>query len=87
MTLFQIKRLIRLHEKAERHSNEYKRFSADLSTQSKALCHLRKAERLYSQIAGLIRESSLVQVSTGGNASGPWLSGQLGSDGIAPFSN
>lgn len=62
MTFFQIKRLIRLHERAERHSSEYRRFSADLSTQSKALCHQRKAERLYSQISGLIKDS--IPVST-----------------------
>ena len=61
MTFIQIKRLIRLHEKAERHSNEYKRFSADLGTQSKALSHLKKAERLYSQIALLIRDVNSVQ--------------------------
>ncbi|MGC9964288.1 MAG: hypothetical protein ABSE08_02675 [Syntrophobacteraceae bacterium] len=76
MTLFQIKRLIRLHERAERHSSEYKRLSADLGTQSKALCHLRKAERLYSQIAALIKDSTLVQVCTGEKASGTWLCGK-----------
>jgi hypothetical protein len=64
MTLIQIKRLIRLHERAERHTNEYRRFSADLGTQSKALCHLRKAERLYSQIAVLIRDSTSVRPGT-----------------------
>jgi len=70
MTLFQIKRLIRLHERAERHSNEYKKFSADLSTQSKALCHLRKAERLYAQIANLIKNITVVQTYTGKKPSG-----------------
>jgi hypothetical protein len=81
MTLFQIKRLIQLHERAERHSNEYKRFSADPSTQSKAkaLCHLQKAERLYSQIAGLIKESTVVHGVAAEKAfgPGPWLGGQL----------
>lgn len=58
MTSFQIKRLIRLDEKADRNWSEYRRFSTDPSTQSKALCHLRKAERLYSQISYIIRDST-----------------------------
>ena len=77
MTLFQIKRLIRLQERAERHSNEYRKFSADLSRQSKAISHLRKAERLYSQIADLIREATTTQVSTGERVAGAWLNHEL----------
>ncbi|MGA2224756.1 MAG: hypothetical protein ABSH41_09975 [Syntrophobacteraceae bacterium] len=57
MSFHQIQRLIRLHEKAERHSNEYKRLLGDRSAQSKALRHLQKAELLYSQISGIIRDS------------------------------
>ncbi len=64
MTLVQIKRLIRIHEKAERHVKEYLRLSEDLSTQSKALSHLRKAARLHSSIAGLIRDSASVTAYT-----------------------
>jgi len=56
MSFYQIHRLVRLNEKAERHSNEYKRLSADLSTQGKALWHQRKAERLHPQILGIIRD-------------------------------
>ncbi len=56
MTHSQIRRLIRLHQKAEQHTNEYKRLFADRSAQSKALRHLQKAERLYSQISGIIRD-------------------------------
>ena len=56
MACHQMDRLIRLHKKAERHSNEYKRLLGDCSAQSKALWHLQKAERLYSQVSGLIRD-------------------------------
>ena len=54
MTKHQVKRLIRLHEKATRHANEYKRLSRDLNEQSKALEHLEKAERLCSQVRAQI---------------------------------
>ena len=37
-----------------------------MSTQSKALCHLRKAARLYSQISGIIGDSTPVPAYTGG---------------------
>ena len=56
MSFYQIQRLIRLNEKAEWHSNEYKRLLGDRSAQSKALWHLQKAELLYSQISGIIRD-------------------------------
>lgn len=55
MSFYQIHRLVRLHEKAEQHSNEYKKLSGMPSAQSKALWHLKKSERLYSQIGGIIR--------------------------------
>jgi hypothetical protein len=77
MTLIQIRRLIRLQERAERHSNEYKRFSGDLSRQSKALDHLRKAERLYSQIANLIRESTAMNVGAEEEDSGAWFTSEF----------
>ncbi len=54
MTAEQKLRLIRLHQRAEQHSNEYKRLSLDRGTRSKALKHLRKAERLYSRVRDLI---------------------------------
>ncbi len=60
MTFSQIKRLIRLNEKAEKHSIEYRRFSAIQGTQSKALLHLQKAERLYSQISYIIKDSTAI---------------------------
>ncbi len=47
-------RLIRLHQRAEQHANEYRRLSRDLGTRSKALRHLQKAERLYSHVRELI---------------------------------
>jgi hypothetical protein len=56
MSSYQIHQLVRLHKKAERHSNEYKRLLGDLSAQSKALGHLQKAERLYYQVSCLIRD-------------------------------
>ncbi|MGC9966906.1 MAG: hypothetical protein ABSE08_16000 [Syntrophobacteraceae bacterium] len=56
MTAYQIRRLVRLHEKATRHLNEYKRLSRDLSAQSKATEQLRKADRLHSQISDIIRD-------------------------------
>jgi hypothetical protein len=65
MTFSQIKRLIRLHEKAEKHSSEYKVFSAIKGTQSKALFHLNKAERLYSEISHIIKNSTPVSVDYG----------------------
>jgi hypothetical protein len=55
MTCCQVHRLIRLHGKATRHSENYEKLSGDLSTQSKALDHLCKAELLYSQISGMTR--------------------------------
>jgi acetyl-CoA carboxylase alpha subunit len=59
MTYFQICRLVRLHEKATRHSENYKKLFGDPSSQSKALKHMRQAKRLYCQISGIIREISL----------------------------
>ena len=67
MSFHQIQRLIRLHEKAERHSNEYKRLLGDRSAQSKALWHLQKAERLYSQVSGLIRDFTSTPAGIAGN--------------------
>jgi hypothetical protein len=56
MTAYQIRRLVRLHEKATRHLNEHKRLSRNLSAQSKATEHLRKAERLNFLISCIIRD-------------------------------
>lgn len=58
MTVHQMRRLIRLHEKASLHSNEYKRLSVEqsLGAQSEAIGHLRKAERIYSQVADQTRK-------------------------------
>jgi len=56
MSYCQIRRLTRLHEKATRHSENYKKLSGDLGAQSKALDHLRKAEQLYCQISRTIRD-------------------------------
>jgi len=56
MSFYQIHRLTRLHERAERHSNEYKRLSAERSAQSNALWYLQKAERLYFEISGRMRD-------------------------------
>src|SRR5208337_5602831 len=60
MTSYQIKRLIQLHERVQRHLSAYWRFSADLNMQSKALSHLRKAARLHSHIAAIIGDSASV---------------------------
>jgi hypothetical protein len=61
MNCYPMDRLIRLHKKAERHSNEYRRLLGDCGTQSEALRHLQKAERLYSQVSGLIRDLTSAQ--------------------------
>lgn len=61
MTYCQIRRLVRLHEKATRHSESYKKLSSDLSAQSKALDHLRKSERFYRQVSGMIRDIGSAQ--------------------------
>ena len=58
MTVYNIRRLVRLHEGAERHANEYKKLLMDPSARSKALRHKRKSEQLYSQVSGLLRATS-----------------------------
>ena len=67
MVRHKMDRLIRLHKKAERHSNEYKRLLRDRSAQSKALWHLQKAERLCSQVSGLIRDFTSPPADSKGN--------------------
>jgi len=67
MACHQMDRLIRLHKKAAQHSNEYRRLLGDRSTQSKALWHLQKAERLYSQVSGLIRDFTSTPADMAGN--------------------
>jgi hypothetical protein len=59
MACQRIEQLIRLHKEAQRHSNEYKRLLGDRSARSKALRHLRKAERLFCEVSGLIRDMKL----------------------------
>lgn len=54
MACHQRDRLIGLHKKAAWHSNEYKRLLRDCGVQSKARGHLQKAERLCSQVSGLL---------------------------------
>jgi hypothetical protein len=61
MTYSKIRRLVRLHEKATRHSENYKKLSEDPRAKSKALDHLKKAERLYRQVSSLIRDISAAQ--------------------------
>ncbi len=58
MTVHQARRLIRLYEKAELHAVAYRRLSMERSAQSKALRHLEKSERFYSQVRGLLRDCS-----------------------------
>ncbi|MGO9018164.1 MAG: hypothetical protein ACLQVJ_07415 [Syntrophobacteraceae bacterium] len=58
MTYYQIRRLVRLHDKAMRHSENYKKLSREMGAQSKALDHLMKAERLYRQVSIMIRDIS-----------------------------
>jgi len=67
MACHRIDRLIRLHKRAERHSNEYRRLLMDRRTQSKALWHLQKAELLYSQVSGLIRDFAPPPADMAGN--------------------
>ncbi len=58
MTVHKIRRVVSLHERAERHDNEYKKLLMDPSARSKALWHKRKSEQLYSQVSNLIRATS-----------------------------
>jgi hypothetical protein len=60
-----VRRLVLLNEKAKRHYANYRELSRDLITQSKALDHLRKAERLYRQISGIIRDINSAQALIG----------------------
>ena len=67
MTYTQVRRLVRLHEKAEWHTNGYKRLLQIRSARSRAYWHLQKAEQLYSQISRLIRDSISVRANSDGN--------------------
>ena len=62
MTIHQVRRIIRLHEKATRHSNEYKKLLGDLGARAKALRHLEQADRLHFQVRGLIRDCASAKV-------------------------
>ena len=62
MTIHQIRRLIRLHERATLHANEYRRLSGDLGAQSKARRHLEKADRLHLQVRSLIKDCAVAKV-------------------------
>lgn len=76
MTAEQKERLIRLHQRAEQHANEYRRLSRDAGTQSMALRHLRKAERL----CGYVRD--LISGCAAGEASEPRASEPCLSHGV-----
>ena len=67
MTYTQVRRLVRLHEKAEWHTNGYKRLLQIRSARSRALRHLQKADELYFQISRLIRDSTSVRPNSDGN--------------------
>jgi len=58
MTVNLMRRLIRLHQKAEQHVNAYTRLSREGGSRSEADRHLRKAEVLFSQISDLIKGST-----------------------------
>jgi hypothetical protein len=61
MNCCQVRRLVRLHEKAARHMENYNKLSKSPGAPSKALDHLRKAERLHSQISGIMRDINPAQ--------------------------
>ena len=65
MTIYHIRRLVRLHQKAERHENEYKKLLRDPISLSKAFRHKQKSEQLYSQVSGLIRNFAPADACTG----------------------
>lgn len=67
MACHRMDRLIGLHKKAAWHSNEYKRLLGDCSARPKALWHLQKAERLCSQVSGLIRDCTSTPTDSEGN--------------------
>jgi|GEM_PF-1236846 hypothetical protein len=67
MTYTQVRRLVRLHEKAEWHTNGYKRLLQIRSARSRALRHLQKAEQLYFQISRIIRDSTSLRANSDGN--------------------
>jgi hypothetical protein len=56
-----IKRVLRLHEKADRHQSEYERLMGAGSRKARALRHLHRAEQLRSQISESIRELGSIQ--------------------------
>jgi hypothetical protein len=58
MTVYEIRRVVSLHERAERHDNEYKRLLVEPSARSKALWHKRKSEQFYSRVSNLLRATS-----------------------------
>jgi hypothetical protein len=62
VTVNRTRSLIRLHARAVKHANEYGRLSKDRNVQSKALRHLRKAERLFCRVSDLIGECTRVMV-------------------------
>ncbi len=77
MNFYQISRLVRLYERAEQHSNEYKKLVGNCSAQSKALRHLRKAEQLRSKISRLIRDLTPAETWSGSRSPGLKLSDTL----------
>ena len=65
MTSYHIKQLICLHKKATWHRENYKKLSGDPSAQSKALDHKWEAERIYSRISSIIRDTTPFPAYTG----------------------
>lgn len=61
-----ITQLLRLHDSAEYHSNEYKRLLGSRGKESKARCHLLKAEQLHSRISCFIRDFARFGPESGG---------------------
>lgn len=57
MTQGEARQVICLHERAERHFENYKKLSRDKSAQPKALDQLRKVQHLHSQISGIVKGS------------------------------
>ena len=70
MTCDPMDQLIRLHKRAERHSNEYRKLLRDSGAGPEALRHLQKAERLYSQVSSLIRNLTSAQADPDGDFPG-----------------
>jgi hypothetical protein len=58
MTYSEIRRLLRLHERAQQHACESKKLAGNPGSQSKALWHMKRSQALCLQVSAMIRKTS-----------------------------